>query len=169
MRSIDWLEEIYLAAFDQGRHSQNKKYWYRSTILRCLPSYPSTVAMKILSWQNKHRRRPSQDDTVTLKTSILILDSYRYSCSYTAFARMFFSQQLLHGHNRLQNFTSQPYQQIYGNTDSCKNSHQILSPGNRKICFTLVSRPSYGKYRTRAKVYLACTAMCKLPSMHGCV
>ena len=29
-------------------------------------------------------------------------------------------------------FTSQPNQQGYGNTDSCKSAHQILSPGNKK-------------------------------------
>ena len=56
-------------------------------------------------------------------------------------------------------FTSQPNQQGYGNTDSCKSAHQILSPGNNKNSSKLVSWPSYGKYRTRAKVCWTLKAM----------
>ena len=84
MRSINRLEELYLAAFEQGHHSQRKKYCYRPTVLRCLPRYPSTVAMKRISWQNILRLWPSQVDTVTIKSSPPVQDGYRYSGSYTA-------------------------------------------------------------------------------------
>ena len=35
--------------------------------------------------------------------------------------------------------------------NSCKSAHQILAPGNSKNNSTPASRPSYGKYGTRAK------------------
>ena len=46
-----------------------------------------------------------------------------------------------------------PSQQGYGSAASCKSVHRTLAPGNSKDNSTPESRPSYGKYRTRAKVF----------------
>ena len=40
-----------------------------------------------------------------------------------------------------------------GNTGLVKSVHLISAPGNSKNSFTTASRPSYGKCRTRAKVF----------------
>ena len=50
VRSIDRLENVHRAAFEHGRHSQREKVCYRPTILKGLPCYPSTVAVKIHNW-----------------------------------------------------------------------------------------------------------------------
>ena len=51
---------------------------------------------------------------------------------------MFLTQQLWHGHNRLQDFMSQRPSKAMENTGSCKSAYPILSPGNRQILYTLV-------------------------------
>ena len=57
-RSIDQLENVHRTAFEHGRHSQSEKVCYRPTILKDLPSYPSTVAVTIHNWQNNTSTRP---------------------------------------------------------------------------------------------------------------
>ena len=46
VRNIDRLENVHRTAVEHGRHSQREKICYRPTILKGLPSYPSTVAMQ---------------------------------------------------------------------------------------------------------------------------
>ena len=58
VRSIDQLENVHRTAFEHGRYSQREKVCYRPTILKGLPCYPSTVAVKIHNWQNNTSIRP---------------------------------------------------------------------------------------------------------------
>ena len=105
------------------------KYWSSTPLLLCLPSKAGTI-----------KRRSS---TPVLEQPTIV----------------FPYQQLLHGHSRMYISTSPPNQQGYGNADSCNSVHQILAPGNSNDNSTPTSRPSYGKCRTRARVYPTCKAM----------
>ena len=58
VRTIDQLENVHRTALEHGRHSQREKVCNRQTILKGLPSYPSTVAVKIHNWQNNTSTRP---------------------------------------------------------------------------------------------------------------
>ena len=60
VRSIDRLENVHRTAFEHGHHRQREKLCYRPTILKGLPCYPSTVAVKLHNWQNNTLTRPRQ-------------------------------------------------------------------------------------------------------------
>ena len=62
-----------------------------------------------------------------------VLDGYQYSGSTLLMHECFPPSNYRMGTTGCRIFMSQPNQLGYGNTDSCKSAHQILSPGNRKI------------------------------------
>ena len=124
--------------------------------------------------------RPSKTATVTLRSSTPVVDSYLHSYGLQKTrAWVLSTKQLLHGHSGCMprpnparlwetldsgksvrpstySWAQQewaPALDLTSKAMECKSVHQILAPGNSKNNSTPASRPSYGKYRTRAKVF----------------
>ena len=94
-----------------SQHSRNGK--------NELTKYTSTLTK---SGRHSHNEKQYQFWTAI---DIPVATLLRHKCSPPSDYRM--------GTTGCRIFTSQPNQQGYGNTDSCKSAYQILSPGNRKV------------------------------------
>ena len=63
------------------------------------------------------------------------------------------SKQLSHGHSRRDTIPRPNPARLWEVKNSCKSVHQLLAHENSIDDSTPASQPSYGKYRTRAKVF----------------
>ena len=120
-------------AFKHGRHSLKEKICHRPTILKGLPCYPSTVAMKSTHLTKYFDLNKGRSNTVEMKRITPSTEQPIFQVYHCYTTRVLRSTVHLKAHQAVQYLHPSPSRHCYRNTASYKSVYQCFPLGTARI------------------------------------